>query len=38
VSFPGDAPAEWHGQFGGAPVVKGESFAITSDGATHFIR
>jgi hypothetical protein len=36
VSFPGDAPAVWHGLFGGAVVVRGdEAFAITSDGTKH---
>lgn len=37
VSFPGDGPEVWMGLFGGAIVVKGELFAITSDGKRHEI-
>ena len=35
VSFPGEAPAVWHGLFGGAIVVRGDLFAVTSDGQKH---
>jgi hypothetical protein len=37
VSFPGAAPDVWMGLYGGAIVVKGPLFAVTSDGKRHNI-
>jgi hypothetical protein len=37
VSYPGATVEVWQGVYGGAVVVDGDPFAITSDGVRHEI-